>query len=113
MNCWATLYHWTREECPPISRCRMLVIEIGLKKIPAKRREDVAVIASVVENSIRDRDIQWFCADAIAAAGSDAVHTLPMLRSKVGTGSTLFDEHLHRAIDKLEALKTGNQNEDK
>ena len=49
-------------------------------------------------------DESWFAADAIGKIGKPAIRYIPLLKSRIGTGGSLFDESLREAIDSLEGL---------
>ena len=51
-------------------------------------------------------DESWFAAEALGRIGGKAKRYLPLLRAKIGTGASQFDDSLRRAIVSIEMSTT-------
>jgi hypothetical protein len=72
--------------------------KLGVRSTPVLEQ----LIRQVMKNPIDDES--WFAADAIGKIGKPAVRCIPMLKSRLGTGGSIFDDSLNQAISLLEQL---------
>ncbi|WP_147274318.1 HEAT repeat domain-containing protein [Bremerella cremea] len=59
-------------------------------------------LAQEVRDASPGNDSTWFSAQTIGNIGGEGVKYLPLLRSKLGSGPSQFDDCLNAAIDQLE-----------